>query len=107
MARRAIWDGTALAESDATIVVEGSHYLPPDSVHREHFATSPTQTTLPRKGGASYEAVVVDGAENPGAAWFYPHPSEAAAAIRDYRACWRGVTVTDDWSGRTSHMGDP
>ncbi|MDA8367834.1 MAG: DUF427 domain-containing protein [Actinomycetota bacterium] len=93
---RAIWDGTALAESDATIVIEGNHYFPPDSVRRERFVASPTHTRCPWKGEASYETIVVDGDENPDAAWFYPEPSDAAAEIRDYRAFWHGVTVTGD-----------
>ncbi len=29
---RAMWDGGVLAESDQTIVVEGNHYFPPESV---------------------------------------------------------------------------
>jgi uncharacterized protein (DUF427 family) len=27
---KAIWSGAVLAESDATVVVEGNHYFPPD-----------------------------------------------------------------------------
>lgn len=91
---RAIWNGAVLAESDATVIVEGNHYFPPDSVHREHFVPSATHTVCPWKGTASYETVVVDGAENPDAAWFYPEPSDAATEIRGYRAFWHGVSVT-------------
>ncbi len=29
---KAIWQNTILAESDKTIVIEGNHYFPPDSV---------------------------------------------------------------------------
>jgi uncharacterized protein (DUF427 family) len=28
----AIWNGATIAESDKTIVVEGNHYFPPESV---------------------------------------------------------------------------
>lgn len=31
---RAIWNGTVIAASDDTIVVEGNHYFPPESVNR-------------------------------------------------------------------------
>ena len=96
MAMRAIWNDTVLAESDATIVVEGNHYFPPDSVRREFFAPSPSHTTCPWKGEASYETVVVDGSENVDGAWYYPDPKDAAAEIRSYRAFWPGVTVTGD-----------
>jgi uncharacterized protein (DUF427 family) len=44
---RAIWNGEVLAESDRTIVVEGNHYFPPDSVHREFFRESNSHTTCP------------------------------------------------------------
>jgi uncharacterized protein (DUF427 family) len=33
---KAVWNGATLAESDATVVVEGNHYFPPDSVHAEY-----------------------------------------------------------------------
>jgi uncharacterized protein (DUF427 family) len=29
---KAIWNGTTLAESDDTVVVEGNHYFPSDRV---------------------------------------------------------------------------
>ena len=33
---KAIWHGATLAESDDTIVVEGNHYFPLDSINREY-----------------------------------------------------------------------
>jgi uncharacterized protein (DUF427 family) len=38
---------------------------------------------------------VVDGQENPDAAWFYPEPKDAAAEIKDRFAFWKGVTVEE------------
>jgi uncharacterized protein (DUF427 family) len=95
---RATWNGALLAESDATVVVEGNHYFPPEAIRREHFAPNDTHTTCPWKGVASYFDVVVDGAVNDGAAWYYPAPKDAAAEIKDHVAFWRGVevTATDD-----------
>jgi len=90
---RAVWKGEILAESDDTVVVEGNHYFPPGSVRREHFVESSTHTICPWKGRASYLTVVVDGAENPDAAWYYPQPLAAAKEIRDHVAFWKGVTV--------------
>jgi uncharacterized protein (DUF427 family) len=90
---RAIWNGAILAESDQTIVVEGNHYFPPDSLHLEYFADSDTHTVCPWKGAASYLTVVVDGRRNPDAAWVYRNPSGAAAPIAGYVAFWRGVLV--------------
>ena len=90
---KAVWNGVTLAESDETIVIEGNHYCPPESVHREYFADSATHTTCSWKGEASYYHVVVEGKENPDAAWFYPHPKDAASQIKDCVAFWKGVKV--------------
>ncbi len=90
---RATWNGTVLAESDTFETVEGNVYFPPAALRREHFQESPTHTVCGWKGTASYYNVVVDGAENKDAAWFYPEPKAAAANIKDHVAFWRGVTV--------------
>ena len=90
---KATWNGAMLAESDETIVVEGNHYFPRDSLVSDHFAPSDKQSRCPWKGQASYFDVVVDGAVNEGAAWYYPDPKPAAADIKDYVAFWRGVSV--------------
>ncbi len=95
MTIRATWNGTVLAESDATVVVEGNHYFPAVDVKAEFFESSDTQTVCPWKGTASYRTVVVDGARNPDAAWYYPTPKEAAAEITDRVAFWKGVTVEE------------
>ncbi len=92
---KATWNGTVLAESDATIIIEGNHYFPPDSLNREHFQPSDHQTTCPWKGEASYYTIQADGATNANAAWFYPAPKDAASEIKDHVAFWRGVEVTE------------
>ena len=90
---KATWNGTVLAESDDTVVVEGNHYFPPDSVKREHFRESETHTVCPWKGTASYYDVVVGGETNKDAAWYYPQPKDAARQIKEHVAFWRGVKV--------------
>ena len=90
---KASWNGIVLAESDDTVVVEGNHYFPPESVRWEHFRSSDTNTVCPWKGTASYHHVVVDGEVNADAAWYYPTPKDAAAEIEDRVAFWKGVTV--------------
>ncbi len=82
-----------LAESDATIVVEGNHYFPPDSVKWELFADSAHTSVCSWKGDASYHDLVVDGQRNANAAWVYHDPKDAAAEITDHVAFWKGVTV--------------
>jgi uncharacterized protein (DUF427 family) len=90
---RASWHGEVIADSAATILVEGNHYFPPQDVRREHLSDSEEHTECPWKGRASYYDVIVAGERNPGAAWTYPEPKEAAEQIRDYIAFWRGVKV--------------
>jgi len=80
--------------SDNTIVVEGNHYFPPESVDSSLVSSSDAHTRCPWKGTADYYDVVVDGNVNSGAAWFYPSPSPAASDIKNYVAFWRGVKVT-------------
>ena len=89
---KATCKGQVVAESDDTVVVEGNHYFPPDSLNRDYFADSATQTVCPWKGTAAYYSVTVDGQTNTDAAWFYPEPKEAASQIAGHVAFWRGVT---------------
>lgn len=91
----ATWHGRVLATSNDTIMVEGNHYFPPDSIRPEFFQPSDTHTYCPWKGTASYYTVVVDGDSNTDAAWYYPEPKTKATQIKDYVAFWRGVEVTE------------
>ena len=90
---RATWNDTVLAESNDTVVVEGNHYFPADSLRREHFRDSDHHSVCPWKGTASYYDLVVGDAINPQAAWYYPQPKDAAAQIKDRVAFWHGVEV--------------
>jgi uncharacterized protein (DUF427 family) len=92
---KATWNGATLAESDDTVVVENNHYFPADSINADYFTDSDTESICPWKGTASYKTVVVDGQENPDAAWFYPTPKDAATEIKDRFAFWKGVTVEE------------
>ena len=90
---KATWEGAVLAESDKTVVVEGNHYFPPDSIRKENFEPNSDATTCFWKGDASYYDVVVGEKRNAGAAWYYPDPKPAAAEIKDHVAFWRGFQV--------------
>jgi uncharacterized protein (DUF427 family) len=92
---RATWKGTTVAESDDTIVVEGNHYFPRESVVESLVRETDTHTVCPWKGTASYLSVVVDGEENVDAAWYYPEPKDAAREIAGRVAFWRGVVVSE------------
>ena len=90
---RAIWNGTTLAESEETVVVEGNHYFPTASLKREHFDASDHRSHCGWKGKAHYFHVTAAGETNRDAAWFYPDPLPAAAAIKGHIAFWKGVRV--------------
>ena len=92
---KAIWKNTILAESNETIVIEGNHYFPSESIKKEHFRESNTHTTCPWKGESSYYDIIVDQEVNSDSAWYYPEPKEAAKQIKDYVAFWKGVVVTE------------
>ena len=47
---KATWNGTVIAESDDTVVVEGNHYFPRDSIKPEFFRESDTDVGLPVEG---------------------------------------------------------
>ena len=90
---KAAWNGATLAQSDDTIVVEGNHYFPANSINRAYFTESDTHTTCPWKGEASYYHISINGEVNKDAAWYYPNPKEAAANIKDRIAFWKGVVI--------------
>ncbi|MEQ8470225.1 MAG: DUF427 domain-containing protein [Marinoscillum sp.] len=92
---KAFWNNQMIAESDKTVVVEGNHYFPPQSIKQEFFIPSKTHTVCPWKGTASYYSINVDGKENKDAAWYYPQASELAKNIQGYVAFWRGVEVKE------------
>ena len=92
---KAIWNDTVIAESDDTIVIEGNHYFPAESVKKEYFKSSDTKTTCPWKGQASYYSVDVKGDINSDAAWYYPKASDLAKNIEGRIAFWKGVQVVE------------
>ncbi len=92
---KAIWNGTVLAQSDQTTVVEGNHYFPLDSIHKEHFSASETHTGCSWKGTASYYTLEAGGVTNPDAAWYYPEPKPGAEQVAGRVAFWKGVQVTE------------
>jgi uncharacterized protein (DUF427 family) len=92
---KAIWNQQVIAESDDTVVVEGNHYFPPDSVQREFLQDSATTTVCPWKGTANYYTLVVNGQSNPDAAWYYAETKPAADQVRGRIAFWKGVQISE------------
>jgi uncharacterized protein (DUF427 family) len=93
---KAYWNNELIAESSDTVIIEGNHYFPADSIKKEFFQDSSTHTTCPWKGLASYYTLRVNGETNTDAAWYYPDPKPAAEKIKDYVAFWKGVQVRED-----------
>ena len=91
---KASWNGSVIAESDDTVVVEGNHYFPESSLNRALVVASNHRSSCHWKGQAHYYSLLVNGDLNPDAVWYYPEPLPAAAQIKGRVAFWKGVTVT-------------
>jgi len=92
---KAIWNNQVIAESDDTVVIEGNHYFPSDSIKKEFFMDSETHTVCNWKGTANYYTLQVNGEKNEDAAWYYPEVSELAKSIEGKVAFWKGVEITE------------
>ena len=92
---KAIWNGEVIAESENTIVIEGNHYFPEDSLKKEFYTSSNTSTVCHWKGTASYYTLDVKGQQNVDAAWYYPEASAMAKSIEGHTAFWKGVEITN------------
>ncbi|WP_418317863.1 DUF427 domain-containing protein [Piscinibacter sakaiensis] len=90
---KASWKGVTIAESDDTVVVEGNHYFPEESLDKKCLTFSNHRSSCPWKGQAYYHSLMVDGDLNENAVWYYPEPSEAAAQIKGRVAFGKGVKI--------------
>jgi uncharacterized protein (DUF427 family) len=92
---KAIWNGTVLAESEDTVVVEGNHYFPAGAVAMKYLHPSEMHTVCGWKGIACYFDVVVNGETNRDAAWYYPEATAEAKDLEGRIAFWKGVEITE------------
>lgn len=90
---KAIWNGTVIAESDDTVLVEGNHYFPESALNKQYIAFSNHKTSCAWKGQASYYSLNVNGDINTDAVWYYADPKPEAQQIRGRVAFWKGVKV--------------
>lgn len=90
---RATWNGRVIAESNQILESDGTVYFPESSLMREYFRSSSTTSTDPTTGQKRFLTVVIDGQDNPDAAWYYPDPKPVARKLKGYVAFWRGVEV--------------
>ena len=78
----ATYEGTEIARSDRTVVVEGNHYFPAEDVLEGTLQPSDTHSVCPWKGEASYYDVVVGEKRNPDAGVVLPGPQGRGQADR-------------------------
>ena len=90
---KAIWNNTVIAESTHTVMVEGNHYFPPESIKQEYFVEAQMTSRCIWKGKAAYYDIKVGKQTNRGAAWYYPQPWILALNIKDHVAFWNGVKI--------------
>ena len=90
---KAVCKGQVIAESDETVVIEGTHYFPRSAVRPEVLQESVTTSHCGWKGTANYHHVVIDGDVHQDVAWFYADPMPKAENIRGRIAFWKDVTV--------------
>jgi uncharacterized protein (DUF427 family) len=90
---KAIYNDTIIASSDDTILLEGTHYFPPETVNMEYLQISDASTMCSWKGTAIYYNVIVAGRISNNAAWSYCEPSKAAVSIKDHVAFGGDVEV--------------
>lgn len=90
---KAIWNNQTIAESEDTVVVEGNHYFPIESVNSAYLSNSNTTSGCFWKGTANYYHIEVDGLKNADAAWYYAEPKKKAENIKDRVAFWKGVEI--------------
>ena len=91
---QARWNNQVIAQSDATVVVEGNHYFPREDVDSQYLRESDHISVCGWKGTARYYSIEVNGEVNTDAAWYYPEPKAAASEITGYVAFWKGVEVS-------------
>lgn len=86
-----LFNGMSLADSQQTYrVLETSHppvyYLPLADIRQEYLQPTSQQSYCEWKGVAHYYTVTVGDRREVNAAWYYPQPTPAFAAIANYVA---------------------
>lgn len=108
-----IFGGVVVADSRrAKRVLETSHppvyYLPPEDIQLKYFTPAAGQSHCEWKGIASYYTLAVGDTAAKQSAWYYPDPTPAFEAIRNYVAVYpsRMDSCTVDGETVTAQPGD-
>ena len=93
---KALWNGVVIAESDTTEIIEGNHYFPPDSIHRQYFREQATLLVV-----GKLPAITM--------LWWVTNRTrmlhgiidtkQAVEKIRDHVAFWKGLKFNREYSG--------
>ena len=93
---KAQWNNTIIADSERTIIMEGIHYFPQESLKKEYFKESKTESTCPWKGCASYYDLLVDNQTLENAAWYYKEPNSLIANLDHHVAFVEGIEIISE-----------
>lgn len=85
--------GQVVARSEDTVVVEGNHYFPLESVTAGVLARTQRKSLCPWKGVASYYTVNAGEVVLDNAGWTYRHPFPLARRIKNRVAFYPSVDV--------------
>ncbi|MCG8307847.1 MAG: DUF427 domain-containing protein [Cytophagales bacterium] len=92
---KAFWKDQLLAESDDTIMIEGSHYFPLASINREFFQESDTNTFCVWRGIAHFLDINIAGEVIEDAAWYYLNNSQLVASAEGRIAFIKGIKIVE------------
>ena len=91
--------GAVLAETENALqLTEGDYppriYIPRDDIAMAFLDKSPTVTTCPHKGEATYYSIVTKSTTLKDAAWSYESPNDGVAEIAGHLSFYPSETVT-------------
>ena len=91
---KALWHGTLLADSDATLDVGGYRYFPRETVRMDLLEAAPkTARDLECPHGVQFYDVAEGGAPSRRAAWSYEAPQEKMKPVDRWIGFWQDVSV--------------
>jgi uncharacterized protein (DUF427 family) len=91
---KALWHGTILAESDATLDVGGYRYFPRETVRMDLLEAAPkTARDLECPHGVQFYDVVEGDRRSARAAWSYEAPQAKMKPVDHWMGFWEDVEI--------------
>lgn len=91
---KALWRGTTLADSDATLDVGGYRYFPRDTVRMDLLEAAPrTARDLECPHGVQFYDVVEGDKRSVRAAWSYEAPQPKMQPVDHWMGFWEDVEI--------------